>query len=200
VSTPDTVADVTSDILMIPDVEESRLVDLTKVVEGMHGPIVDGIGGLKVGTSALRQYRLIGFVLALIDVLCVAVALLVAHALRFGFLPGRDYMMGIVVAGVLWLGVFHALGLYAPQHLSALEEFRRTVSAVGIGIVVVILLTFWLDVYLSRSWMAYTLIIALVLELTARGIARLSVEVVEPGFFPFLASRLASARTAPPKP
>jgi hypothetical protein len=35
--------------------------------------------------------------------------------------------------------------------------------------VLVILATFWLDVYLSRSWMAFALIIALILELTARG-------------------------------
>ena len=35
------------------------------------------------------------------------------------------------------------------------EEVRRTISAVVFGIVLIILLTFWLDVYLSRSWMAY---------------------------------------------
>jgi exopolysaccharide biosynthesis polyprenyl glycosylphosphotransferase len=117
---------------------------------------------------------LIGFALALIDILCLTTALLAAHALRFDSLPGRDYTIGMVVAAALWVGVFHAFGLYAPQHLPRVEEVRRTISAVGVGIVVVILLTFWLDVYLSRSWMAYTLIIALVLELSARGIARLS--------------------------
>jgi hypothetical protein len=119
---------------------------------------------------------LIGFALALIDILCLTTALLAAHALRFDSLPGRDYTIGMVVAAALWVGVFHAFGLYAPQHLPRVEEVRRTISAVGVGIVVVILLTFWLDVYLSRSWMAYTLIIALVLELSARGIARLSID------------------------
>ena len=68
------------------------------------------------------------------------------------------------------------LGLYAPQHLSRVEEVRRTISAVGIGIVLVILLTFWLDVYLSRSWMGFALIIALTLELTARGLVRYYVD------------------------
>ena len=35
-----------------------------------------------------------------------------------------------------------------------------------------ILVTFWSDVYLSRSWMAITLVIALILELTARMVVR----------------------------
>ena len=119
---------------------------------------------------------MIGLALALIDILCLTTALLAAHALRFGSPPSRDYLIGMVVAAALWVGVFHALGLYAPQHLPRVEEVRRTISAVVFGIVLIILLTFWLDVYLSRSWMAFALIIALVLELTARGIVRLSVD------------------------
>ena len=79
-------------------------------------------------------------------------------AIRFP--PGREYSSGSAVAAILWVGVFHALGLYAPQRLPRFEEFRRTISAAGIGIVVIILLTFWFDVYLSRSWMAITLVIA----------------------------------------
>ena len=87
----------------------------------------------------------------------------------------------IGVAGLLWPAVFHALGLYAPQRLSGLEEFRRTTAAVGIGIVVLILVTFWSDVYLSRSWMAITLVIALILELTARMLVRTYVARLTPG-------------------
>ena len=156
---------------------QDRVIDLTTVEDATedlghrstaHRPDRDQL--------RFRRYRLIGFALALIDILCLTTALLAAHALRFDSLPGRDYTIGMVVAAALWVGVFHAFGLYAPQHLPRVEEVRRTISAVGVGIVVVILLTFWLDVYLSRSWMAYTLIIALVLELSARGIARLSID------------------------
>ena len=81
-------------------------------------------------------------------------------------------MIGIGAAAVLWVTVFHNLGLYAPHNMSGLEEFRRTISAVGIGIVLVVLLTFSFDVYLSRSWMALTLFIALVLEMVARRVVR----------------------------
>jgi len=163
---------VSNDIIVLPDVDDRSSVDLARVIDGADGRIVDGTAGLEVGTSALRRYRLVGFLLVPVDVLCLAVALLVAHALRFGFIPEWEYLVQIGVGGILWPGVFHALGLYAPQHLSGLEEFRRTTLAVGIGIVVLILLTFWSDVYLSRSWMAITLAIALVLELSARMLVR----------------------------
>ena len=148
---------------------EDRVVDLTAAEHELETEVLDKPPIVPPGISALRHYELISLALVLIDILCITVALLAAHALRFGFLPDRDYLIGTVVAAALWVGVFYALGLYAPQHLSRLEEFRRTVSAVGIGIVLVILLTFGLDVYLSRSWMAFALIIALILELTARG-------------------------------
>ena len=124
------------------------------------------------GRSALQRYRRIGVVLAVIDTLCLAAALLAAHGLRFGSLPDRGYLFGIALGAILWVGVFHALGLYAPYDLTRFEEFRRTISAVGIGLVVIIMLTFWFEVYLSRSWMAVTLVIALVLEVGARTIAR----------------------------
>ena len=68
--------------------------------------------------------------------------------------------------------MFRALGLYAPYDFTRFEEFRRTLSAAGIGLVVIILLTFWFEVYLSRSWMAITLAIVVALELGARGVAR----------------------------
>jgi exopolysaccharide biosynthesis polyprenyl glycosylphosphotransferase len=155
---------------------KDRVVDLTAINDAAEDVVIDRPPIVQTGRTALRRYQLIGYALALIDVLCLTTALLAAHALRFGALPSRDYWIGMVVAGAVWIGVFHALGLYAPQHLSRVEEVRRTISAVVIGIVLVILLTFWLDVYLSRSWMAYTLIIGLVLELTARGIVRLSVD------------------------
>jgi len=160
---------------MIRDTEH-RVIDLTGAEDADETLVVDRPPIVPTGIDALRHYRWIGLALALIDVLCLTTALLAAHALRFGSPPSRDYWIGMVVAAALWVGVFHAVGLYAPQHLPRVEEVRRTISAVVIGIVLVILLTFWLDVYLSRSWMAFALIIALVLELTARGIVRSSVD------------------------
>jgi exopolysaccharide biosynthesis polyprenyl glycosylphosphotransferase len=118
------------------------------------------------------RYKAIGLWLVGIDTTILVLALTLAYVLRFGAIPPRDYGLGLIMAGAMWVGVFYASGLYAPHHLSAYEEFRRTVGAVAIGIVFVILLTFWLDVYLSRSWMAITLIIALPLEVLARNLVR----------------------------
>ena len=44
-----------------------------------------------------------------IDVLCLIIALLAAHALRFGFLPDTDYMTGMLVAVIAWPVPFFAL-------------------------------------------------------------------------------------------
>ncbi len=165
-------ADVPDEILVIPDEEDPRVIDLTESIDPIDVPVVEDSTKLDVGTRALRRYRSVGYVLVLIDALCLSAALFAAHALRFGSLPAGDYMVGTVAAIIIWIGVFYSLGLYAPHHLSWLEELRRTVSAVGIGIVVVILVTFWVDVYLSRSWMAIALGIVLALELIARRIVR----------------------------
>src|SRR5207244_3023885 len=118
-------------------------------------------------------YRLLSASLVLVDVLCLISALLAAHALRFGILPSRGYYQGTIAAAILWVAVFAGLGLYRPGHLPGHEELRRTVSAVGIGMVLVIMLGFWFEVYLSRSWVALTLALALGLELAARGVIRL---------------------------
>jgi exopolysaccharide biosynthesis polyprenyl glycosylphosphotransferase len=155
----------------IPDLDEHGAVNLSEVLGGVDSRIID-LTGLRVGASALRRYRLVGLFLIPLDIACLAIALLVAYALRFDALPDWDYLVQVAWAALLWPAVFYALGLYAPQHLSGLEEFRRTAAAVGIGIVVLILLAFWSDVYVARSWMAIALAIALVLELTARMLVR----------------------------
>ena len=158
-------------LVVVPDLDDQGAVDLSSVIGNGHGGVLDGTAALRIGTSALRRYRLVGSLLIPLDILCLAFALLVAHALRSHLIPALDPLQ-VVVACFLWPCVFHALGLYATQHLSGLEEFRRTAAAVGIGVVVLILLAFWSDVYVSRQWVAITLVIALVLELSARMLVR----------------------------
>ncbi len=167
----DATADL-NDITVLQDVEDARVLDLTSVIDEAHRPAGNGSARFKGGKNSLRRYQLVVFVLVAIDALCLAVALLGSYGLRFRAIPDTTYLIGILVAGAVWIGVFRSLGLYAPQHLPALEEFRRTIGAVGIGILLVIVLTFWFDVYLSRSWMAITLVLALILEIAARGTVR----------------------------
>src|SRR5918994_1348261 len=71
------------DLVMIPDVEDQGAIDLTTVIDGADGQTVDTTAGLNVRTGALRHYRLIGALLIVLDLLCLTLALLAAHALRF---------------------------------------------------------------------------------------------------------------------
>jgi exopolysaccharide biosynthesis polyprenyl glycosylphosphotransferase len=149
--------------------DDARVLDLTRYdwADSAAPP-----GSTPVGKAALRHFKIVGYVLVLLDVICLATGLLAAHLLRFGVAPEVDYLTGIAAAAVLWVAVFHGFGLYTPHNLSGLEEFRRAISAVGIGILLVVLLTFWFDIYLSRSWIALTLVITVVLEVVARRFVR----------------------------
>jgi hypothetical protein len=73
-----------------------------------------------------------------------------------------------VVAPLLWLAAFQAFSLYAPQHLSSPEEFRRTFGAANVGIVLLVVTSYWSHSSFSRGWMGATWVLALLLELLTR--------------------------------
>ncbi len=72
------------------------------------------------------------------------------------------------IAPLLWVAVFHTFNLYSQQHLSALEEFRRIISAVSVGLVLVVMASFWSNSSFSRIWVGLTWIFALLGELGLR--------------------------------
>jgi exopolysaccharide biosynthesis polyprenyl glycosylphosphotransferase len=78
----------------------------------------------------------------------------------------------LVLDLALWLGVFHLFGLYAIQHLSASEEFRKIISASGVGIALVAVAASRGIPTLSRSWIACAWASALVLHLSQRRVWR----------------------------
>jgi exopolysaccharide biosynthesis polyprenyl glycosylphosphotransferase len=121
-----------------------------------------------VGASA-RRYRSIGLGLAASDVAAICLALTVAYWLRYGFrpLPLRELLL-VAVAPVVWVLVFQAFSLYSLLHLPPAEEFRRTVGATGVGLVLLVMVSFWSKASFSRIWVALTWIMALLLELLAR--------------------------------
>jgi exopolysaccharide biosynthesis polyprenyl glycosylphosphotransferase len=130
-------------------------------------------GGLPVaaelGSGALRRYHRISVGLAVTDALCIVVALVSAYFLRYS---GRPMPAGevavIVLTPLLWVGVFQAFDLYATQHLSAPEEFRRVIGASSVGVVLLALASYWSHSSLSRIWVGLTWVAALVLELATR--------------------------------
>lgn len=122
-----------------------------------------------VHPSALGHYRSIALRIAVTDAVCLVAALLVAWVVRFGFIAlPIDYLAVVYTGPFIWVGIFHSFGLYAPQHLAPAEEFRRTALATAIGLMTVMLVSFWLESSFSRGWVGLTLIFALLLESAAR--------------------------------
>ena len=64
--------------------------------------------------------------------------------------------------------MFYSFDLYAPQHLSAPEELRRVIGASGVGIVLLVMGSFWSKSSFSRAWVGLTWLLVLVLELLTR--------------------------------
>jgi lipopolysaccharide/colanic/teichoic acid biosynthesis glycosyltransferase len=119
--------------------------------------------------SALERYRRISRGLMATDGACIVVALLVGCYLRYDNRPmPTGESLTVVFAPLLWLAAFQAFGLYAPQHLSPAEEFRRTFGAASVGIVLLVVASYWSHSNFSRVWMGATWILALLLELLTR--------------------------------
>ena len=119
--------------------------------------------------EVLRRYRSFSLVLLASDIFCLVTALLLSYVIRFGPrpIPG-DYVLVLAFASLLWGPVFQGFRLYAPQHLSAWEEFRRVISGASIGIMLVVLGSYWSKQYFPRSWIALTWLFVVVFELASR--------------------------------
>ena len=81
--------------------------------------------------------------------------------------PAREAVV-IALAPLVWIVVFYTFDLYAPQHLSAPEELRRVIGASGVGIVLLVMASFWSQSSFSRAWVGLTWVLVLVLELLPR--------------------------------
>jgi exopolysaccharide biosynthesis polyprenyl glycosylphosphotransferase len=120
-------------------------------------------------SGALRRFRDIGAGLAVSDAACVVLALVSSYFLRYS---GRPMPVGeiavVVLAPLLWVAVFQTFDLYSPQHLSPPEEFRRVIGASGVGIVLLVMASYWSKSSFSRGWVTLTWALVLCFELLAR--------------------------------
>jgi exopolysaccharide biosynthesis polyprenyl glycosylphosphotransferase len=121
-----------------------------------------------------RRYRHVGLGLAASDAAAICVALTLSYWMRFGVrpLPSRELLV-VGVAPLVWVVVFQAHRLYNPLHLSPADEFRRTVGATGVGMVLLVMASFWSKSSFSRTWIGLTWCLALLLELLVRRAWRL---------------------------
>jgi len=153
-------------------VVSDRVIDITASIsedEGVGEARRSLWPGASTPSRVRQRYRLIAWGLVGSDALCLALAILAAWLSRYGLSsPGADRILVLLAAPVLWVGVFHGFGLYAPQHLSASEEFRRTLGATSLGTVLVMMVSFSAQSSFSRGWLRITWVVALVLEMTLR--------------------------------
>src|SRR5512132_551175 len=128
------------------------------------GPAAAAAGG-----GALQRYRQVAMGLALSDAVCVVVALLASYTLRYPgeLVPAREAVV-MALAPLVWIVVFHTFDLYSPQHLSAPEELRRVIGASGVGIILLVMGSYWSKASFSRTWVGLTWALVLTLELLPR--------------------------------
>lgn len=127
----------------------------------------------RAGQSALRGFRRLGAGLLVSDAGCVVAALLVVQVIRHGrATPWLDLLGVLAIALPLWIGVFHSFGLYRIKQISAWDEFRGIISACTVGVVLIMISTFWWRESLSRTWLGWTWAFALVFELIVRRLWR----------------------------
>jgi FlaA1/EpsC-like NDP-sugar epimerase len=111
---------------------------------------------------------------ALTDLLSVGSSALVAYWLRFGSLPDSDVLVtvGMTIIPVT-VAVFALLGLYSRQ-AAPVTEIGRAVLAVTLSLIGFVFVMFWTDVYVPRSVLGLTWVVATVLVVVSRRAWRLA--------------------------
>jgi exopolysaccharide biosynthesis polyprenyl glycosylphosphotransferase len=119
--------------------------------------------------DALRRYRAISVGLAATDAACIVAALTISYQLRYGTRPMEMQELAfVVVAPLLWVIVFRAFNLYTPQHLSPSDEFRGILGATSLGILLLVMASYWSKASFPRAWLGLSWLLALLLELVTR--------------------------------
>ena len=119
--------------------------------------------------DALRRYRAISAGLAVTDAACIVAALTVSYQLRYSTRPMEARELAfVVVAPLLWVIVFRAFNLYMPQHLSPSDEFRGIIGASSLGIVLLVMASYWSKASFPRAWLGLSWLLAILFELVSR--------------------------------
>jgi exopolysaccharide biosynthesis polyprenyl glycosylphosphotransferase len=145
-----------------------EVVDGTAGIDRMELPLPGPATTRPRGTVA-RLYRNLAIKLTLADAACLVFALMVSYVVRFGFRPMPADWVGLVAtAPFVWIGVFRAFHLHAPQQISGWEQFKNVISASGVGVIAVAMVSFWSHSTFSRAWLGLTWAVVLIAELAVR--------------------------------
>jgi exopolysaccharide biosynthesis polyprenyl glycosylphosphotransferase len=122
----------------------------------------------KEGASSLRIIRWADLALVAMDAGCAVVAMLAFRGMTAGGSPLHHVMLHLAVSAAIWVGIFHVFGLHRVRYLSALHEFRGTVGAAAVGLVVLLVTTSGPELSSVRPALAWTALLVLALELLGR--------------------------------
>jgi exopolysaccharide biosynthesis polyprenyl glycosylphosphotransferase len=121
------------------------------------------------GPSARAQYTAFYRKVALTDVLSIALAMLIAYWFRFGVeVPTSDYLFLLLATPVVVVAVFASFHLYEAFRYTPAEEFRRIILAIALGLVALMVFSFWFQHDLPRKWVGWSLALSLLLTLSTR--------------------------------
>lgn len=122
-------------------------------------------------TSRLQRRLNAGMVVT--DAFCLLAALTLSFFFRFDSAAfGTSYSIVFLLGPIVWIGIFHAFSLYSTERLAGEEEIRRVISAVSVGMILLVVSGFWANTAFSRVWVALTWLGCLALEIGARRVWR----------------------------
>jgi exopolysaccharide biosynthesis polyprenyl glycosylphosphotransferase len=88
------------------------------------------------------------------------------------YVAGARVHSDLVVIGALavpvFVAVFSILDTYATHRITPAEEFRRLVLGIGVGIALVVMVSFWADSAISRAWLGWAWGLSLLFVLGSR--------------------------------
>ena len=127
--------------------------------------------------DARRLFNRLTLAIALSDALSVLLALTLVDLILPDMQLVAGISSGLIFAAVPlgWVLAFLVFGLYAPKHLSAVEEFRRIIGASSFGMVALVMAGFWSATYLPRTAVGLLWGFVLLFELMTRRIWRLEI-------------------------
>ena len=139
------------------------------VMANVSSAYLSGDGSRPHIGERLRRYRAIAVGLAATDAACIVAALMISYQVRYSMRPMPMRELAIVaIAPFLWVAVFRAFNLYLPQHLSPSDEFRGIIGASSLGIVLLVVASYWSKAAFPRVWLGLAWLLALLLELGTR--------------------------------
>ncbi|MEP7060746.1 MAG: sugar transferase [Actinomycetota bacterium] len=120
-------------------------------------------------SSARADYRRLYRLVAVTDTLAIVASMVLAHWIWFGFrVPEGDFLLLLLGAPFVVVAVYAGFHLYDAYRFTPAEEFRRIILAVSLGLTGLVTISFWSLASFSRSWLAVSWALGLILGLGSR--------------------------------